>query len=186
MESNIKIIAALHFASEKHKFQCRKGEASVPYINHPIQVARVLSEVGGEDDTNLLVSAILHDTIEDTKTSENEIEKRFGSEVLSIVKEVSDDKNLSKAERKQAQIDTASSLSMSAKKLKLADKISNVRDMTLDPPARWTAERKLRYIDWAEAVVNNMRGTNKKLEAFFDTCAESSRSKIRALAIAEK
>jgi len=181
MESNSKIIAALHFASEKHKFQCRKGEASIPYINHPIQVARVLSDVGEEYDTNLLVSAILHDTIEDTKTSENEIEAMFGSEVLSIVREVSDDKKLSKAERKQYQIDSASSLSVSAKKLKLADKISNVRDMTKDPPANWTAERKLRYIDWAEAVVNNLRGTNQKLEAFFDSCAEASRSAIMAL-----
>lgn len=176
MESHIKIFQALQFAAEKHKFQCRKGEAAVPYINHPIQVARLLSEVGNELDTNLLVSAILHDTIEDTKTSENEIKELFGPEVLSVVKEVSDDKKLSKAERKQKQIDSASSLSMKAKKLKLADKIVNVRDMTLDPPAKWSPERKLKYINWAEAVVNNIRGTNQLLEEFFDKCAQECRS----------
>ncbi len=160
------LVEVIRFASEKHKYQTRK-DGRIPYINHPIEVAYLLVKVG-ETDAALLAAALLHDTIEDTKTSDKEILERFGQEVLNIVKEVTDDKKLSKYERKQAQIDHAPHLSRSAKLLKLADKTCNVQDIIKRPPGGWSVKRKMQYLDWAEAVVNGMRNTNEELENLFD------------------
>ncbi len=162
------LIKAMHFASEKHRFQHRKG-GNIPYINHPIKVAHILIEKGGVNDISILVAAILHDTIEDTATSQQEIEEIFGVEVLSIVMEVTDDKLLSKEERKRMQIVKAASKSDKAKMLKIADKICNISDMVLSPP-NWPIERKQEYVAWAKAVVEPMRGVNPALEAHFDEC----------------
>jgi guanosine-3',5'-bis(diphosphate) 3'-pyrophosphohydrolase len=121
-------------------------------------------EVGHEDDLNLLVAAILHDTIEDTETKPNEIQLHFGKEVLAIVLEVTDDKNLPKEERKRLQVVHAGEKSASARKLKLADKICNVNDIVHHPPGNWTTERKLNYLQWAEDVLQGLKGANIALE----------------------
>ncbi len=115
------LLKALAFAAEKHRFQKRKDTAGTPYINHPIDVALTLAETGEETDEDLIVAAILHDTIEDTQTSPEEIVEQFGYAVLNLVLEVTDDKNLPKEERKKLQIMNASKKSESARKLKLAD-----------------------------------------------------------------
>ena len=162
------LLGALAFAAEKHTAQRRKDAERSPYINHPIVVAHLLWNVGGVRDTTILIAGILHDTVEDTDTTPAEIEERFGAAVRAVVEEVTDDKSLAKATRKQLQVDRAAHKSEAARHVKLADKISNLRDMHDSPPADWSLERKREYVAWACAVVDQMRGTNAGLEAEFD------------------
>ena len=166
------LLAALGFAAEKHRHQRRKDEQASPYINHPIAVAETLVKIGGITDTATIVAAILHDTIEDTETTEQELVGRFGVRVATIVGEVSDDQNLSYDERKRRQVDHAGELSEAARLVKLGDKICNVSDITLTPPATWSGARKTEYVRWAREVVAQIRGTNAALESHFDSIAE--------------
>lgn len=165
---NNKLLAAMAFAADKHRDQRRKDESASPYINHPIALANFLANEGGIDDERVLIAAILHDTIEDTETTEQELVREFGQEIASIVLEVTDDKSLPKDERKRLQIEHAASLSRRAKLVKLADKVCNLRDIAETPPADWTLERCQEYFDWAKAVVDGLRGANPSLEHIFD------------------
>jgi GTP diphosphokinase / guanosine-3',5'-bis(diphosphate) 3'-diphosphatase len=166
-------IKAMAFAAEKHKNQRRKDVDASPYINHPIALANVLANEGGIANKDVLCAAILHDTIEDTQTSEEELKKEFGNKITSIVLEVTDDKSLPKDVRKQNQIDHAPHISIEAKMVKLADKICNVRDIISSPPVNWSLERKEAYFKWAGDVVAGIRGTNIKLENIFDNLIAS-------------
>jgi GTP diphosphokinase / guanosine-3',5'-bis(diphosphate) 3'-diphosphatase len=161
------VLRAAAFAAEKHRNQRRKDAEASPYINHPIQLAYILVQADIEDPI-VLAAALLHDTVEDTQTTFDEIEIVFGHEIARIVAECSDDKTLSKLERKQAQIDKAAKLSHRAKLVKLADKIANVSDIDGAPPAGWSVERKREYFDWSKQVVDRLRGTHAVLEARFD------------------
>lgn len=161
------LLRALAFAADKHRYHRRKDEAETAYINHPIAVTAELAEAGVEDPA-LLVAAILHDTIEDTETTFEEVHKEFGSEVAELVAEVTDDKSLPKKERKRLQVEHAPSLSDRAKQLKIADKICNVLDITHHPPADWSDERKRQYLAWASEVVAGCRGVNASLERRYD------------------
>jgi guanosine-3',5'-bis(diphosphate) 3'-pyrophosphohydrolase len=160
------VLQAAAFAAEKHRTQRRK-DIETPFINHPIQLAYILVQADVEDP-KVLAASLLHDTIEDTDTTLDEIEIVFGFEIARIVAECSDDKALTKLERKQAQIDHAAQLSHAARLVKLADKIANVSDIEGAPPQGWSLERKREYFDWARAVVDQMRGTHAGLEARFD------------------
>ena len=162
------LIGALAFAADKHRNQRRKDAEASPYINHPIMLAKILSVEGGVEDGLVLCAAVLHDTIEDTETSYEELAGGFGREIADVVREVTDDKSLPKAERKQLQIDHAPQLSRAAKLVKLADKIANLRDVADHPPAQWPLERRREYFDWAKRVVDGLRGTHERLEAAFD------------------
>lgn len=162
------IVRALAFAAAKHRHQRRKDVEASPYINHPIELADVLVNEGGVHDPLVLCAAILHDTIEDTETTIDEIAAAFGPEVAGVVAEVTDDKSLVKTERKRLQVEHAPHASPAAKLVKLADKICNLRDMLAAPPAGWSAERKRDYFDWAAAVVGGLRGCHPQLEAEFD------------------
>ena len=170
------LLKAVAFAAEKHKNQRRKDAEATPYINHPIALANVLKQEGGIDDVAVLAAAILHDTIEDTKTTADELRAIFGEEITSIVLEVTDDKSLLKAERKRLQIEHAAHASPKAKLVKLADKICNLRDISSSPPADWSEERKRDYFAWAAKVVAGCRGVSPSLEMVFDrTMAFQSR-----------
>jgi GTP diphosphokinase / guanosine-3',5'-bis(diphosphate) 3'-diphosphatase len=162
------LVDAIAFAAEKHRRQRRKDAEASPYINHPIALARVLAVEAGLTDPVLLSAAVLHDTLEDTETTYEELAARFGAKVASVVREVTDDKTLDKAERKRLQIEHAAGISRRAKLVKLADKICNVRDVAASPPHGWPLERRREYFDWAKAVVERMRGTQRKLERLFD------------------
>ena len=165
--SNQLILKAAHFAAQKHRDQRRKDEDSLPYINHPISVAKINSEIGNIEDPEVLAAALLHDTIEDTKTTPEELIDNFGERVCSLVQEVTDDKNLPKLERKQRQIDHAKEISEGAALIKLGDKISNVTDITNTPPTDWDSNRRLDYFEWAEKVINNCPRVNESLENHF-------------------
>ena len=163
-----KIMRALSFAAAKHRDQRRKNVQASPYINHPIALASILADEVGIIDPSVICAALLHDTIEDTETTADELVHHFGQEITSIVMEVTDDKSLPKVERKQRQIDHAATISDKAKLVKLADKISNLRDIAASPPAEWGIERKQQYFNWAAEVVDQVRGVNPRLEALFD------------------
>ena len=163
-----RLIDALAFAAHKHRDQRRKDVEASPYINHPIALARVLSVEAGIDDVDVICAALLHDTIEDTETSEAELLQRFGPRVAAIVAEVTDDKELPKQERKQLQVEHASQLGREARLVKLADKICNLRDVANSPPPTWPLARRREYFDWAKRVVDGLRGAHAGLEARFD------------------
>lgn len=162
------LLRAAHFAADKHRDQRRKGVDASPYINHPIEVAELISRVGEVDDVAVLIAAILHDTVEDTQTTFDEIEREFGGEVRALVAEVTDDKALDKAERKRLQVEHSPHMSDGAKLIKLSDKICNVRDIAHSPPHDWDAERRGEYLQWASRVVAGCRGVNRALERRFD------------------
>lgn len=162
------LMEAIRFSAEKHKDQRRKNPEQHPYINHPIRVARLLAVDAGIDDVDVIVGALLHDTVEDTETSLEEIEAIFGPDVAKIVDEVSDDKSLPKAKRKQLQIDHAPFASPGAKLIKLADKLDNLTELLVITPAGWQPERVLQYFDWSEKVIAGLRGTNALIEEKLD------------------
>ena len=166
------LFRALAFAAHKHRDQRRKDAEASPYINHPIALAEVLAGEGGVIDAEVLAAALLHDTIEDTATSIEELRAQFGERIAGMVAEVTDDKALPKTERKRLQVEHASALSRGAKLVKLADKICNLRDVAERPPAKWDLERRREYFDWAKRVIDGARGapeaSMRKLAAAFD------------------
>jgi GTP diphosphokinase / guanosine-3',5'-bis(diphosphate) 3'-diphosphatase len=168
MDDIHRLIRAVDFAAAKHSTQRRKDEEASPYINHPIALTQVLKVEAGVADITVLCAALLHDTIEDTETTPEELEREFGPAIARTVAEVTDDKRLPKAERKRAQVDHAAHISREAKLVKLADKICNLRDMIDAPPAGWSLERRREYFDWAKEVVDRLRGVHPGLEALFD------------------
>jgi GTP diphosphokinase / guanosine-3',5'-bis(diphosphate) 3'-diphosphatase len=161
-------LAALTFSADKHRNQRRKDTARSPYINHPIEVTNVLWLIGGIRELPILMAAVLHDTVEDTDTSPEQIQDLFGEEVLSLVMEVTDNKSMPKLERKRLQIRMAAHKSPPAKCIKLADFICNLRDMEQSPPADWPLERVRDYFLWSEKVVAGLRGVNPALESCYD------------------
>jgi guanosine-3',5'-bis(diphosphate) 3'-pyrophosphohydrolase len=172
MSDTTLILRAAAFAARKHRDQRRKDAEASPYINHPLELARVLAEVGGVTDAATLCAALLHDTIEDTATTAEELMREFGPEIAAIVAEVTDNKTLPKAERKRQQIEHAATISDAAKRVKLADKICNLTDVASAPPADWSLERRREYFDWARQVIDRLRGVDARLEAAFDSaCA---------------
>ncbi len=157
------LLKAVKFAADKHRDQRRKGIENTPYINHPIAVAEILGLVGDLTRIELLQAALLHDTIEDTDTTPEELKDHFCAEVRDLVVELTDDKTKLKDERKRLQIEHASQLSPLAKAIKLADKIANVTDIMNSPPADWSNARRLEYLAWSDKVVAGCRDANKKL-----------------------
>jgi guanosine-3',5'-bis(diphosphate) 3'-pyrophosphohydrolase len=174
-----RLLRAVAFAARKHREQRRKGRSGTPYINHPVQVASLLAGAGHIDGA-LLCAAVLHDVVEDTETTPDELRAAFGTEVAALVAEVTDDRTLSSAERKQRQVEKARSMSPRARLIKLADKIDNVRDVAHDPPPDWSDERRRAYVDFAAAVVAGLRGADAALEAAFDAAAAEAYALLSA------
>jgi len=162
------ILHALEFAAHKHRDQRRKDVHASPYINHPIALANILVNEADIHDPEVICAALLHDTIEDTETTADELLTEFGAVIRDIVLEVTDDKLLPKVDRKRLQVEHAAHASPKAKLVKLADKISNLRDIAASPPASWSLARQQEYFEWAKAVIDGVRGADAKLEAAFD------------------
>ena len=165
---------AADYAARQHIAQRRKGETAEPYINHLTEVAALLAEATDGEDVVLLMGGLLHDTLEDTDATYEDLVERFGSEVAALVAEVTDDKSLPKEERKRLQIVKTAGKSQRAKLLKLADKTSNLRSMVTSPPKGWPQERLRDYVVWAYDVVRSCRGLNPRLEAAFDAAHEEA------------
>jgi guanosine-3',5'-bis(diphosphate) 3'-pyrophosphohydrolase len=172
------VIDALGFAADAHRNQRRKDADESPYINHPITLLRILAVEGSVEDEDVLCAAALHDYLEDCcggpdqptlEEGRAKLRDAFGPDVLAHVEAVSDDKSLPKEERKRLQIEHAAHASPSARLVKLADKIANLRDINATPPADWSLERRQAYFDWARLVIDQVRGTHGVLEALFDS-----------------
>jgi GTP diphosphokinase / guanosine-3',5'-bis(diphosphate) 3'-diphosphatase len=161
------VIDALAFAADKHRDQRRKDKGASPYINHPVALAHILAIEGGIADPIAIAGALLHDTIEDTETTYEELVERFGKSTADVVMECTDDKSLPKGERKELQVAHAPHMSHAAKLVKLADKIANLRDVASHPPADWTRARRSEYAIWARRVVAGLGPINPALEASF-------------------
>ncbi len=159
---------ALDFAARKHADHRRKGVREEPYINHLAEVAGLLADATDGHDLDLVLAGLLHDTIEDTETTYDELVTEFGAVVADLVAEVTDDKKLKKAERKRRQVETAPNKSDRAKMIKIADKTSNLRSIVASPPKDWSPERKAEYFGWASEVVAGCRGVNAELEEWLD------------------
>lgn len=176
-----RLVAALHYAAHQHRKQRRKDEDLSPYINHPIALLDILANEAAITDVDVLCAAVLHDVIEDCSGEHGEfiddrrreIAAKFGDKVLAIVEDVTDDKSLAKADRKQAQIDHARQLSHAAKLIKLADKTANLRDVARTPPPAWPLQRRQDYFDWAQAVVTAIGPAHAGLTKVFAEAAKA-------------
>lgn len=175
---------ALGFAALRHRTQRRKGERGAPYVNHLIEVANVLAS-HGLDDTDLLCAAVLHDAIEDTDVTSEDLRQRFGNRITSIVLEVTDDPSTPKWRQKLDQIETAPRMSEPAQNLRVADKISNLRGILTSPPANWSIERKVAYYAWAKKVVDECDRANAELKRTFYTVHETGEAALLVKADAE-
>ena len=165
------VLKAACFAAEKHAAQKRKGAAAEPYVNHLVEVAELVSTALSEPDVNLVVAALLHDSIEDAKVTKEELANRFSWDVAELVAEVTDNKLLEKQERKRLQILNAPHKSVRAQAIKLADFISNLRSILNSPPADWSLQRKREYFAWARQVVTGFTAPNLILKGQFEaTC----------------
>lgn len=173
------LFTAAIFAARKHQGQARKDAAASPYVTHPLSVARILWQIGGVREVPTLVAAILHDTLEDTATTESELAQQFGKAVLETVLEVTDDKSLPKMERKRLQVLHAPELSQPARLIKLGDKWVNCEDILTSPPQGWPLIRRQHYIQWAADVILQLRGTNPGLEAAFDALLEKAQAELQ-------
>jgi guanosine-3',5'-bis(diphosphate) 3'-pyrophosphohydrolase len=172
-----RILDAARFAAEKHAGQKRKGQAQEPYVNHVLEVAQLIAASDEALDVDLVVAGLLHDTIEDTPTTAEDLESLFGKDVASLVLEVTDDRSLPKQARKALQVKNAPKKTSRAQVIKLADKISNVRSVLSSPPADWSEERKRDYFEWSKRVVAGLRSPNPQLKAQFDQlCVEFEQS----------
>ena len=168
---------ATDFAARAHRDQRRKGAHKAPYINHLIDVCRILTEVGGVTDSTVLCAAMLHDVVEDTPVTSAEVRAQFGDAIADLVAEVTDDKSLPKAARKQLQVEHSPHLSPGACLIKIGDKISNIRDFLIDSPP-WGPERQLGYIDWSVRVIGGLPHRNAALDELFEEVCRKARAAV--------
>jgi guanosine-3',5'-bis(diphosphate) 3'-pyrophosphohydrolase len=154
----------------------RKGGGNEPYINHLAEVANLLAAATDGADAELVAAAWLHDTIEDTETTREELAGKFSERVASLVTEVTDDMNLPKAQRRQKQIEDAPHKSPGAKLIKIADKISNIRARIVARPNKEQRDDLADYVAFSEKVVAGCRGANAKLDAEFDEAVKTASS----------
>lgn len=166
-----RITDAYDFASRRHTGQTRKGKMREPYINHVADVAARLAR-SPQATEEMILAAILHDVVEDTDATLNEVAQRFGPQVAAYVQEVTDDMSLPREERRRRQVEEAPRKSDGAKRIKLADKASNLAALVESPPQEWDRQRLDDYLGWACRVAAGLRGVDPVLEVAFDEAAE--------------
>ena len=154
----------------------RKGGSNEPYINHLAEVASLLASATDGADAELVAAGWLHDTIEDTGVTREELAQRFGERVASLVIEVTDDMSLPKERRRQKQIADAPHKSPGAKLIKIADKISNLRARIVPQPTPEQREDLADYLAFAEKVAAGCRGIGPKLDAKFDEAVKTAKT----------
>jgi (p)ppGpp synthase/HD superfamily hydrolase len=180
MKEWIAVLRAADAAARWHVHQRRKGAAEEPYINHLLEVATLVAEATQSRNPKVIIAALLHDAIEDQEVPRDFIAQEFGDDVAALVEEVSDDKSLEKHQRKRIQVETAHRKSDDAKRIKLADKTSNLRASTFSPPPDWSVKRRLEYIQWSKDVVSGLRGASRFLEEEFDRTVKEAERSIHA------
>jgi (p)ppGpp synthase/HD superfamily hydrolase len=180
MEENpiVALARAYHFAAARHVNQRRKGEAAEPYMNHLTEVAELVAHATRGSDPEVIIAAVLHDTVEDTDATLDELRFHFGERVAGLVAEVTDDKSLPKQTRKDLQVEHAAHASRGAQIIKLADKTSNLRALATSPPKDWNEQRIAEYVVWAGRVVDACRGADQTIVVEFDKAAAAFKGLI--------
>jgi guanosine-3',5'-bis(diphosphate) 3'-pyrophosphohydrolase len=169
---------AAELAARRHNGMARKGRGNEPYINHLAEVANLLSIATDGADADLVAAGWLHDAIEDTETTAEELAQNFSERVAALVVEVTDDMTLPKHERRRLQIVDAPNKSEGAKLIKIADKISNIRARMVPQPNQDERDDLIDYITWAEKVVAGCRGVNATLDRIFDETVKQAWSTL--------
>ena len=179
MVEGLRLISeAADFAARRHTGRQRKGRGNEPYVNHLAEVANLLSTASDATDAELVAAGWLHDTIEDTATTREELAQKFGERVATLVVEVTDDMTLPKAERRYKQVVDAPRKSPGAKLIKIADKVSNIRARIVPQPNQAERDELMDYVAWADKVVAGCRGVNAVLDRMFDETAKLARSAL--------
>jgi hypothetical protein len=174
-----RLTKALLFAADAHRNQRRKGAAQEPYLNHLVEVLDLVVRATEGTDMDMVIASLLHDVVEDTSASYEEVSANFGERAAKIVRETSDDMSLPKMERRRARIAAMPLKSREARLIKIADVISNLRAIAVSPPAGWSAERKLGYLEGCRQLVDAGRGTDDEIERIFDQTATNVERTIR-------
>lgn len=151
---------ALAYACKQHDGTFR-DDNKTPYAVHPIRVAEYLRRLAHEEDENVLIAALLHDTIEDTGITFDSVAALFGDDVAQLVGELTNDNRLPKARRRSLMMEHLSSLSARAKRIKLADRLDNVSDLL---NGMGTPEKRVRYADETARLLNGCAGACKPIE----------------------
>lgn len=175
-----KVMDAAVYAALKHQYQRRAGYDRLPYMNHLLKVTEALIRIGEERDEALLLAAVLHDVLEDTDATHEELARRFGREAADIVLELTDDMALPYMERKWLQVEKARQLSVKARKIRIVDKSTNIRDI-LSYPLDWPLEKKQNYLDNSIQVVARIRGGNPRLDAWFDETVDWAKQRLEEM-----
>ncbi len=179
MLSGIRLISeAAELAARRHNGMSRKGRCNEPYVNHLAEVANLLSAATEGENAEIVAAGWLHDAIEDTETTHEELAQRFGLRVAGLVAEVTDDMSLPKGERRRRQVEDAPKKSSSAKLIKIADKISNIRARIHPEPSPQERDDLADYLAWAEKVVAGCRGANAVLDRMFEEAVALARSTL--------
>lgn len=178
--ATLRVLRALDVAARAHANQRRKGAAQEPYVNHLVEVAREVGEATGGEEVDLVVAALLHDIVEDTRVTPDEVAAAFGPTVRDIVLECSDDMSLPKDERKRRRLELAATKSRGAKLVKIADMISNLRATGASPPAGWPADWCLGYVVSCRALHRVLAGENASLDRRFAETADATEEAVRA------
>jgi len=167
------LLKAVSWGFQRHCYQKRKISGA-PYFTHPIGVASIALNAGVKN-INVLIACLLHDVVEDTKTTIDDVKREFGKTISDIVAEVTDDKMLPREEQKKSQLIRAEKMSDEAKIVKLADKIHNLRDAYyIGPPKKWTKQSYKNYVNHAKKFMNKVKGTNIKLEKLLQNIIDKS------------
>jgi len=179
MLSAVRLISeAAELAARRHSGMARKGRGNEPYVNHLAEVANLLATATDGADAELVAAGWLHDTIEDTDTTREELARKFSERVASLVVECTDDMSLPKAERRRLQVVDAPKKSAGAKLIKIADKISNIGTRVHADPTTEERNDLADYTGWAEQVVAGCRGGNSWLDTRFDDAVRAARAAL--------
>lgn len=167
---------AAELAAHRHNGMARKGRGNEPYVNHLAEVANLLATATDGADAELVAAGWLHDAIEDTDTTREELAQRFSERVASLVAECTDDMSLPKAERRRRQVMDAPKKSAGAKLIKIADKVSNTGARIQTDPNAEERDDLADYVEWATRVVAGCRGGNAWLDEKFDDAVKAARA----------
>lgn len=163
------IAKAVMFAARAHDGQKRQ-DAGDAYFNHLAEVAALCAGLEPCDPV-LVAACYLHDAIEETDVTEEVLRAEFGDEIADLVMDVTDPPGLKGKKRRERQVSHTAAAGPRVKRLKLADKTSNVEELIGIPARRFDVKANARYLDWARRVVDVCRGLEPALESRFDASA---------------
>jgi guanosine-3',5'-bis(diphosphate) 3'-pyrophosphohydrolase len=174
--ASLRLLQALDFAAERHSAQRRKGPDAAPYVNHLIEVASLVANLAQIEDEEVLMAAVLHDVLEDTPTTADEVVQRFGERVCRFVLALSDDKALPRRRRREVTLEHLPEMDPLVRIVKLADLSSNIKLL----PPNWSDEHQREYLEWSEAAARICGPECAALADFYWERARATRALLEA------